>query len=113
MRRTRVWPATLAIVASLMGLIAALWVAVWFIALMTAPKARAHSWYPSHCCSERDCAPLEASRVWALNNGGYVIDGKFHVAADKALDSPDGTYHACFAFNGTMLNCFFAPRRSA
>lgn len=64
--------------------------------------------YPHECCSERDCAPINSNRVWALNTGGYVIDGKHHVASDRVRTAPDGIYHACFTVPGN-LRCFFAP----
>lgn len=73
--------------------------------------ALAHSWYPPSCCSDRDCAPLDSSRVKVVP-GGYLIDGRELVPYDKAQWSPDENYHGCFP--STMLGkigCFWAPQR--
>lgn len=68
-----------------------------------------HSWYPRECCSDKDCAPIDASRV-RLTNSGYMIDEKFHVEFKGAKLSPDEHYHACFPGRGLQLGCFWAPR---
>lgn len=92
-------------VLAIVLLIALVWLVV-FIA-----KGRAHSWYPPHCCSGNDCAPLHPSRVWALKDGSYVVDGRFRVHAADARDSQDGRYHACFPQKDN-LRCFFRPPSS-
>jgi hypothetical protein len=76
---------------------------------MSWPSAWAHDWYPKHCCSGRDCAPLAFERV-KVTPEGYVIDGVFFVAHSKALWSPDEWFHGCFPGNKKVLGCFWAPR---
>lgn len=71
---------------------------------------RAHSWYPHECCSDRDCAPVPASRV-DLVAGGYLIDGLHFVFERAVRVSPDGKFHACII--GSTLICFFAPKPSS
>jgi hypothetical protein len=74
--------------------------------------ARAHDtgkgWsYPWECCADNDCAAIAADRVRPAP-GGYIIDGKFHVAQAEVRHSPDGAYHACFP-KPDVLKCFWAP----
>lgn len=74
--------------------------------------ARAHSWYPSNCCSGDDCRELASERV-RVTPGGYLIDNRETVPFDKARMSPDEHYHGCFP--PTMMGkigCFWAPRAS-
>lgn len=81
--------------------------------------ALSHSFYPKECCSDTDCAPLDASRV-QVTPSGYVIDGTETVPFSKALFSPDEHYHACWprvclawtCSRGSKLGCFFAPRQA-
>lgn len=70
-------------------------------------EAKAHSFYPWACCSDLDCAPIDASRVKVVS-GGYLVDGKFHVPQAEVRPSPDGEYHACFP-TPDNLKCFWAP----
>ncbi len=89
-------------------------IAVFLLVLITA--AHAHEapsgWiYPAQCCSDKDCAPLDAKRVKEVN-GGYLIDGKHFVAQHNAKDSPDGIYHACFSYQGFPPVCFWHPPNS-
>jgi hypothetical protein len=69
--------------------------------------AKAHGWYPHECCHDRDCSEIISDRV-RTEPGGYVIDGRFHVAQRDVRTSRDGNYHACFPQPDRLL-CFFAP----
>lgn len=57
-----------------------------------------HDWYPSECCDERDCRPLEPHEVEAVP-GGFSVLGRF-VSFGEAEQirrrSPDGRFHGCF-----------------
>jgi hypothetical protein len=82
------------------------------VALFASVAAFAHDtgkgWsYPWDCCSDRDCAEIEPTRVRPAP-GGYLVDGRFHVRQSEVRYSPDGHYHACFP-NPDTLRCFFAP----
>lgn len=68
--------------------------------------------YPQECCSDRDCAPLDASRVREVPRG-YLIDGEFTVLHAATKDSPDGEYHACFVPGVKQApRCFWRPKPS-
>jgi len=79
------------------------------IAFIEMRRSFGHEWYPVRCCSGGDCVPLEPTRVHAMNDGGYIVDGKITVRRDDVQQSLDGRYHACFPFG--RLSCFFAPAR--
>ncbi len=72
--------------------------------------ARAHSWYPPNCCSDRDCAPLEQSRVRQTVDG-YFIDEVYFIPHAQVKIPFDGDYHGCFSSTGALV-CFFAPKPS-
>lgn len=61
------------------------------------------------CCNERDCAPLDDSRVKEVN-GGYQIDGKHFVPFKDVIPSWDGKFHGCFWPKLDDLRCFIAPQ---
>jgi len=69
---------------------------------------RGHSFYDPYCCSGQDCEPIDDKRV-QLVEGGYLLDGKFHIPHDQARQAPDGNYHACFWPNADTLRCFYKP----
>ncbi|MDB6098303.1 MAG: hypothetical protein JWN58_1006 [Gammaproteobacteria bacterium] len=84
-----------------------------FISLALIAWANAHEapsgWdYPTYCCGGHDCGPISPARVRPEGEGGYVVDGKFHVIRKDVQDSPDGQYHACFPTSERMA-CFWAP----
>lgn len=83
-----------------------------FVVCLLVKPVRAHEamsgWeYPTACCAGYDCAEIAESRVKEAP-GGYVVDGKFHVAHSEVKHSPDGHYHACFP-NPETLRCLFIP----
>lgn len=78
-----------------------------FLVLASAVATFAHSFYPVECCHDRDCAPIDESRV-KPGFAGYVVDGKHYVPMSQVRQSPDGQYHACFP-NTETLKCFWAP----
>jgi hypothetical protein len=78
------------------------------VALVVA--AQAHSWYPANCCSDRDCAPLDQSRVRPTSEG-YFIDEVHFIPHARVMIPFDGEYHGCFSSTGVLV-CFFAPKPS-
>lgn len=66
-----------------------------------------HSWYDPYCCSDRDCAEIDSSRVKITANG-YLVDGKFVVPYASARRSQNSKYHACFP-TPRELRCLYAP----
>jgi hypothetical protein len=75
--------------------------------LLVTAAAHAHSWYPSSCCSGRDCDVLAESRVSA-HGSGYIVDGRFIVPPSQVRRSMDGRFHGCFP-TPNELRCFWAP----
>ena len=59
--------------------------------------AQAHSWYPSECCHDRDCAEVIA--LTRLADGRVRIETAIGFATVPAgfatRPSPDGRPHAC------------------
>jgi hypothetical protein len=83
--------------------------ALTLIGVPSAPSL-AHDWYPTACCSERDCRALvEGLGETVLDAAGRfeLWDGRT-VDRDKAQVSPDGRFHLCETRAGRIL-CFFAP----
>lgn len=96
--------------------------------LTGATQALAHQapsrWdYPFTCCSDADCAQIEAEAV-RERPAGFIVTiapGKhpmwaperraplvLEIPHDKARQSPDGRWHLCVNDAGELL-CFFAP----
>jgi hypothetical protein len=87
-----------------------------------AIRANAHSWYPSECCSDKDCKP--ASRLVIDQQGDRLVFvggqkiwvSKYH----KARPSQDGQVHICYREVGGELDgssnivaiCLFTPGES-
>lgn len=94
------------------------WLFIWVVLVVSAMigvehrKARAHDWYPPDCCSDNDCRMLPASRVKAMRDGGYLIDGLIAIQRERVRPSPDGEYHACMP-TAIHVRCFWAPRPSS
>jgi hypothetical protein len=77
-------------------------------ALVMAGPAGAHHWYDADCCSDRDCAPIAADRVSAVD-GGYLVELEagdhpmvvrptsrwFPFDHPKLRPSQDGDWHVC------------------
>ena len=64
------------------------------------PPASAHSWYPSDCCSDRDCWPMghdDDAREPdpTIVPGGYLTHDGFFVDARNTRPSLDGRFHVC------------------
>jgi len=101
------------------------------IAIMLAAgttHTRAHQaptgWdYPFECCSEADCAPIDASAVREIRTGFVVTiaPGRhpmwpterreplvLEIPHQNTRQSPDGFWHLCINDAGELL-CFFAP----
>jgi hypothetical protein len=93
------------------------------LALMLAPggdAARAHEWFPVECCSDRDCARINAGAVRVVP-GGYqvtVLPGthpmvpagtearSYTIPFKDAKPSQDAFFNICMAPDGRLL-CFF------
>ncbi|WID94243.1 hypothetical protein QO058_15310 [Bosea vestrisii] len=93
-----------------------------------ATQTRAHrapgGWdYPFECCSEADCARIDASAVREVRSGFVVTiaPGRhpmwpterreplvLEISHQKARQSPDGLWHLCINDAGELL-CFYAP----
>jgi len=98
-------------------------------ALLVAPAAQAHDWYPADCCSGMDCAPVEKVEIIpAMRYAGLGFQSKApsimvvttkHGTVTIPRDDPtfkprvskDAQMHACIrqTANGAKLICFFEP----
>jgi len=79
--------------------------------IIFASMLLAHSWYPSECCSERDCYPINCSEVKKID-GGYNYKGIFF-ANSQVKQTPDEHVgcHACSSFGERQYGyCLFLPR---
>lgn len=84
------------------------------LALGALPGASVgHSWYPSECCSDRDCAEARGEPV----AGGYRItakDGRSWIFDESAVRrSEDGHYHLCIMPGAEKPLCAFVPLAGA
>ena len=92
--------------------------AVGLIVLSGECPVFAHSWYPSDCCSERDCMPAD-SIVTDAHGYLLVTVGKRKIWVPPSFQvrpSPDGRIHICFSeepyLNHLMPLCLFLPAQS-
>lgn len=81
--------------------------------LLLTATLLAHSWYPSQCCSDRDCAPVPCADLERMIRSGEV-DQK------TVRDSPDEECHLCTnpgatvaAPPSTVHPCAWKPRETA
>lgn len=85
--------------------------------------ARAHSFYPYECCSDRDCWPMGATPdarepdPVAVSGGWRLFDGAI-VPYAVVRPSPDGRFHVCRsggALDGALITpagrpaCLWVP----
>ena len=76
------------------------------LALLLPNAAGAHDWYPSDCCNQKDCRPVEEGVV-VDQPGGVMVKGfGFVFRSDPRLRvSPNGEDHVCSASG--RLYCVF------
>lgn len=82
--------------------------------VLGAPPARAHSWYPPECCSNRDCVPADS--IGTDSRGDWVVTvGMVHIWVPQGFTvrpSQDERIHICFRmddYNFLMPLCLFMP----
>jgi hypothetical protein len=78
--------------------------------VLGSSTAPAHDWYPTSCCSDRDCrAPIEENgeTVTEVVPGWKLWDGRI-IERSRARLSPDRRFHLCET-PGHRVICFFAP----
>jgi hypothetical protein len=81
------------------------------LCLVDGPIALAHDWYPSWCCSDRDCRPLveeKGETVLETPDGWRLWDGRL-IERGGARQSPDRQFHICEEPTTKAIICFFAP----
>jgi hypothetical protein len=86
----------------------------WPLALASlvpgSSTAVAHSWYPTSCCSDRDCRALieeNGETVTEIAQGWELWDGRT-IARRVVKLSPDRHFHLCETRSKRII-CFFAP----
>lgn len=80
------------------------------VLVVGSPSALTHDWYPSACCSDRDCHALvedEGETVTETAQGWKLWDGRL-IARGLAQLSPDHGFHLCES-PAKRIICFFAP----
>lgn len=78
--------------------------------VLGSSASTAHDWYPTSCCSEKDCRPLTEAKgesVLESVEGWKLWDGRT-IPRRKARVSPDGKFHLC-ENSAKHILCFFAP----
>lgn len=87
-----------------------LWVAMLAIAVLihACTYARAHSWYPAECCSDRDCYPLPDGSVKKVPGGYQLIENGEFIAEKDTREGRDDQFHICRWPDGRRI-CFFRP----
>jgi hypothetical protein len=75
---------------------------VLLLSLLSSSVAAAHDWYPSECCSGKDCHQVPCDQIHAEGMGSYWYQGEFSRGArihfPKSYDkspAPDGMCHVC------------------
>ncbi len=108
---------------------------LWLVAILVVAAgpaiwlspARAHSWYPHECCSDRDCWPMgpdaDAREPEPRSvPGGYLTHDGHFVAERETRPSRDGRFHVCRATgapDGDPIRpagrpaCMFVPQRGS
>lgn len=83
--------------------------------LLTGSVATAHEWYPSWCCSDRDCRALSEERgetALEAPDGWHLWDGRV-VSRRYGKPSPDTHFHLCEEPTTKAIICFFVPPGSS
>lgn len=87
---------------------------IWPLAFWSgffAARVAAHDWYPTECCSGRDCFKLSEEQVREDDTGWTIVPSGQHIAKGKERQSRDGYYHMC-SFDSRPSSpaiCFFVP----
>jgi hypothetical protein len=92
-------------------------IAVLLVTAGSSFSACAHSWYPSDCCSNRDCTPADSVETDARGDLTVKVGAKrIWVPRGFAVrPSQDGRIHICFHsddFQFLMPLCLFMPAQS-
>jgi len=78
-----------------------------------AHEAGAHSWYPTYCCSDRDC--MKVDRIEYVSGGMYMTAGDLRVFVPQTMEkqhSQDTDAHVCVMrtqSGGWRVRCVFIP----
>jgi hypothetical protein len=67
--------------------------------------AQSHEWYPSACCSDRDCHPVNCEEI--STTPGYYRWHNLMFPRDASYPSQDGGCHVCVSVGGTPRCLFF------
>jgi hypothetical protein len=66
-------------------------------------SAYGHEWYPQHCCSDRDCHPVDCAEITTTPD--YYIWHTLRFPKNASYPSLDGACHVCTS--GAMPRCLF------
>lgn len=80
------------------------------IFLLSTSSVLAHSWYPTECCSDKDCKPIPCESIGEDAKGNLTYNG-FTFTKDKEHPSKDSSCHVCI-FNGNAPICIFTIQGS-
>lgn len=78
---------------------------------LTIYGALAHSWYPTRCCSDRDCKPVNAEDVEDRGDSYFFKKLNVSFPKDKAEVGKDEDFHICILSveSGLTVLCVFKP----
>lgn len=99
---------------------------IWMVAQAHAQNNHSTTdpkhWYPSNCCTARDCDKLDINALRETKDGWWVhfVSEKFgevneFVARRHARPSQDGEFHGCWRLDRAVkprMICFFEPVNS-
>jgi hypothetical protein len=69
------------------------------------PSAVAHEWYPQHCCSDKDCHPINCAEI--TTSPDYYHWHSLLFPKNASYPSQDGGCHVCVSAGGSPLCLFF------
>jgi len=68
----------------------------------------AHLWYPTYCCADRDCKPIDCAWFrWAGN--GVVTYLGWEIPKTRIMQSMDDQCHICVSKALGSVQCVFFP----
>lgn len=80
------------------------------LALLLMTPATAHDWYPTECCNNRDCKPVDCDTLIERPDGSVIdADGRIYSNKDVKV-SKDLECHTCVAYGKPL--CVFLSRGS-
>lgn len=68
---------------------------ILFISILSTGGSIAHDWYPSNCCSDSDCHPVDCASL--EDKDKEIIYKGFYFSDNMIKPSQDGLCHVCIS----------------